>query len=162
MSQRELDVCRTCGKPKSDEAFGTYVAHAGPDAGKRKFVSRCRECIAKSKRERYAANPAKYIAEATADYRRRLAANPDLTWERSLRKYHNMSRAEYDAILAEQGGVCAACQAPPSSQRLQVDHCHRSGKRRGLLCGYCNRALAQVDDSIERLRLLIAYLERIN
>ena len=48
----------------------------------------------------------------------------------------------YEGMLAEQGGVCAICGAPPKSRRLHVDHDHRTGAVRGLLCFHCNRALA--------------------
>lgn len=42
---------------------------------------------------------------------------------------------EYDLILAEQGGVCAVCKKPPKeNKRLAIDHSHRSGLVRGLLC----------------------------
>ena len=48
---------------------------------------------------------------------------------------------EYEWMLAEQGGVCAICGSPPKSRRLHVDHDHRTGAVRGLLCFRCNRAL---------------------
>ena len=49
---------------------------------------------------------------------------------------------EYEGMLAEQGGVCAICGSPPKSRRLHVDHDHRTGAVRGLLCFRCYRALA--------------------
>ena len=48
---------------------------------------------------------------------------------------------EYEWMLAEQGGVCAICGSPPKSRRLHVDHDHKTGAVRGLLCFRCNRAL---------------------
>src|SRR5437867_13162633 len=52
-----------------------------------------------------------------------------------------LSLAEYDALLAAQGGGCAICDRPPKTRRLDVDHDHRTGKVRGLLCHRCNRGL---------------------
>ena len=49
--------------------------------------------------------------------------------------------AEYDALLAAQGGGCAICGNAPKTRRLHVDHDHKTGKVRGLLCHRCNRAL---------------------
>ena len=49
--------------------------------------------------------------------------------------------AEYDALLAAQGGGCAICGNPPKTRRLHVDHDHKTGKVRGLLCHRCNRRL---------------------
>jgi hypothetical protein len=48
---------------------------------------------------------------------------------------------EYAGMLAEQGGGCAICGAPPKTRRLHVDHDHKTGRVRGLLCHRCNRAL---------------------
>jgi len=53
-----------------------------------------------------------------------------------------VSDDEYEGMLAEQGGVCAICGNPPKVKRLHVDHDHRTGAVRGLLCFRCNRALA--------------------
>lgn len=52
-----------------------------------------------------------------------------------------LTDAEYDALLTYQGGRCAICGNPPKARRLHVDHDHRTGKVRGLLCFRCNRAL---------------------
>ena len=49
--------------------------------------------------------------------------------------------ADYQLLLAAQGGHCALCPNTPKTRRLHVDHDHRTGKVRGLLCHRCNRAL---------------------
>lgn len=51
--------------------------------------------------------------------------------------------------------VCACCGA---TERLVLDHCHKTGKVRGVLCRACNLALGYVDDDPARLRALIDYL----
>ena len=52
----------------------------------------------------------------------------------------NLTPAEYDAILAEQGGGCGICRRPPRpGKRHAVDHDHTSGFVRGLLCFMCNK-----------------------
>jgi hypothetical protein len=48
---------------------------------------------------------------------------------------------DYDRLLAAQGGGCAICKAPPKTRRLHVDHDHKTGAVRGLLCHRCNRGL---------------------
>jgi hypothetical protein len=47
----------------------------------------------------------------------------------------------YTALLEAQGGHCALCPATPKTRRLSVDHDHKTGAVRGLLCHRCNRAL---------------------
>lgn len=80
------------------------------------------------------------------------------SWCKSCRRYGNkkriygLSRAAYDAMV--QLG-CAACG---STERIHIDHDHKTGKVRGALCSPCNLALGHVDDSPERLEALIRYL----
>jgi Recombination endonuclease VII len=59
-----------------------------------------------------------------------------------------VSTEDYERMLAEQGGGCAICGAPPKTRRLHVDHNHKTGKVRGLLCFRCNRALPHYLDSV--------------
>lgn len=63
-------------------------------------------------------------------------------------------------MFVGQGGVCKICLRPPApDRRLSVDHDHRTGAIRGLLCQQCNTLLGQVDDSQELLYRAITYLE---
>lgn len=68
---------------------------------------------------------------------------------------------EYADMLSEQSGVCRICGlVNESGRRLGVDHCHRSGNVRGLLCSKCNVGLGQFKDDPVRLQSAIDYLER--
>lgn len=54
---------------------------------------------------------------------------------------------DYDGLLAAQDGVCAICRKEcDTGRRLAVDHCHKTGKVRGLLCVKCNAAVAYLRD----------------
>jgi hypothetical protein len=76
-----------------------------------------------------------------------------------LRGVYGISREEYDAMLDSQGGVCAICKKKPDEGKaLFVDHCHVTGRVRGLLCGKCNSVLAFGNDNPDILRAAIAYL----
>ncbi|WP_442942261.1 endonuclease VII domain-containing protein [Nonomuraea sp. NBC_00507] len=61
-------------------------------------------------------------------------------------------------MLEAQGGACAACRRV-TDQNLHVDHCHTTGKVRGLLCVGCNTALGLLAEDSERIRGLLGYLE---
>lgn len=84
-----------------------------------------------------------------------------------LRHTYRMEPEDYETMLADQGGVCAICQRPPTKEHLHVDHdgtcCNaRKGKTcgecvRGLLCRSCNTALNLLDDPMKRERAM-AYL----
>jgi hypothetical protein len=64
-----------------------------------------------------------------------------------LRAIFDISPEDYDAILAEQGGVCAVCGREPTTVFFPVDHSHRTGLVRGVICSYCNlRVVAKHTD----------------
>lgn len=80
----------------------------------------------------------------------------------SLKKY-NLTVDAYRLILEAQGGVCAICGRRPEEatsryESLAVDHCHSTGRVRGLLCVQCNRALGMFQDSRHVLLRAIDYL----
>lgn len=56
-------------------------------------------------------------------------------------KTYGLGPGDYDELLARQGGRCAICRAKPKSKRLAVDHDHKTGAVRGLLCSRCNHDL---------------------
>lgn len=76
---------------------------------------------------------------------------------------------EYAAAWERQRGKCAnpgchrsfAKDGRGTTNRLHTDHDHVTGKFRGLLCGRCNVTLGLMEESPERLRGLIAYLEAV-
>ena len=85
--------------------------------------------------------------------------------EKHLRRKYGITSADYDAMLAAQGGRCALCDATPETQRAKyktffhVDHCHDTGRVRGLLCGEHNLMLGRWGDDPAQLRRAADYLE---
>ncbi|MEU3457564.1 endonuclease VII domain-containing protein [Micromonospora sp. NPDC006766] len=77
------------------------------------------------------------------------------TREYHLRRRYGIGEKEVQELLAEQGGVCAVCGAPDPEH---VDHDHRTGWVRGILCFNCNGGLGQFRDSPARLTRAITYL----
>jgi len=66
---------------------------------------------------------------------------------------------QYHQILKDQDGLCAICKTfmnPP-----HIDHCHSSGKVRGLLCNDCNTSLGKFKESAENLRRAARYIDRL-
>ena len=75
-------------------------------------------------------------------------------------KYGGMTTEQYDMLLKRQQGCCAICGTAPRTRRLAVDHDHKTGKVRGLLCKRCNHnLLGAAHDQIPLLRKAIAYLQ---
>ena len=69
---------------------------------------------------------------------------------------------QYNQMFTAQSGGCAICKKPQSAQAraLSVDHDHKTGAIRGLLCENCNRALGQFQDNTEILKSAITYLSK--
>lgn len=71
-----------------------------------------------------------------------------------------ISVVDFLEIYEEQEGRCFSCGLEKSYSDLHIDHCHKKGNVRGLLCVNCNIALGMVKDNKETLSNLIAYLEK--
>lgn len=69
-----------------------------------------------------------------------------------------LSYEDFKKLLIKQKGVCVIC-GKATKNRLSVDHCHKTGKVRGLLCNLCNTSLGGFHDNIELLKKAIKYLK---
>lgn len=65
-------------------------------------------------------------------------AKREQTRRRYLARKYGITPEEYEEKLSQQGGRCAVCRRLPGNRRLAVDHNHRTGQLRGLLCYRCN------------------------
>lgn len=133
----------------------------------RRYRARNREIVNAKARQRRAANVQKF-QDATRKWQRE---NPEASREASLkwkREHPGSHRpkllAEYgltverfNTMLAKQGGVCAICQ---KSAGACVDHCHITGKVRGLLCAKCNSAIGFLNDDFATLIRAVDYIRR--
>jgi hypothetical protein len=77
--------------------------------------------------------------------------------ERYLQSRHGLDSYSFAVLWAAQGGVCAICGEVPKG-RPQVDHDHKTGQGRDMLCGPCNRMLGNARDRPEILENGAAYL----
>lgn len=82
--------------------------------------------------------------------------------ERHLIKTYGITEEEYDGLLQAQGGGCAICNKTPSQEgkSLAVDHNHKTGEIRGVLCTYCNHRVVGRHTDADLLRRVADYLER--
>lgn len=99
--------------------------------------------------------------------KRRTECKPCRSSENVTRLY-GITVGEVEALRDEQGNRCAVCRVSADEiphkafkyNPLVVDHDHKTGRVRGLLCPKCNVGLGQFDDSVEVLALAIAYLSQ--
>lgn len=86
--------------------------------------------------------------------------NPGRVRTRNLQRLYGITDDQYEAMLASQGGVCFVCGVEPKpNRRLSVDHNHRTGKVRKLLCDRCNRVLGLCDEEPKLLGTLAMYAQ---
>ncbi len=96
-------------------------------------------------------------ARARRKYRRTHKGKNAL-WKAQLKRIWHLTPDDYVAMLTRQNLRCAICNRDKcgSGKRFSVDHCHTSGKIRGLLCMRCNRALGWFEIFREQI---IRYVE---
>lgn len=75
-----------------------------------------------------------------------------------LKKKYGITDVDFFRMVEEQGGHCLLCPRPATA----TDHCHVTGKVRGILCHGCNSGLGYFYENVETLRNAIAYLEKHN
>lgn len=116
----------------------------------------CIDCENKKKREHYKANAPAYILRTT-EWRK---ANPDTRYAHHLSQKFGMKIETYEEMVKAQNSACAICKKPErrGNKRLSIDHCHSTGKVRGLLCSNCNTSLGLVAEDITTLTEMINYL----
>ena len=119
----------------------------------REYYSRNRDKVNKSARAHYAKNRDRRRAWA-AQYHR---DNPDKKLEWGLRRRYGITLDEYRQMCDAQDNRCVICQEVPRG-RLCVDHCHASGKFRGLICSTCNIGLGMFKNDPYLLRRAAGYL----
>ena len=139
----ELVTCGRCGETKPRSAFYDLRHTTQPRRP-------CKACISETKRTRYSADGGDRMSHAQV-----------------LREKYQLTPSDYAAMLARQAGTSAICHRPETvlgrggtPRRLAVDHDHRSGKVRQLLCHRCNLVTWAVEDNPDLLDAVHAYLAR--
>lgn len=158
-------ICVKCQIEKPASAF--YVRGSGRPRRPRRECKTCHRAAAKVREQ---ADPAKHAARIYAYRQRNLAAErarnkayrarrPEVGFRAYLKYTYGLALEDYQSMLEAQDERCAICGGQDEDSRLHVDHCHTTGKVRGLLCESCNLSIGRMGDSPSRLRSAAAYLE---
>lgn len=125
---------------------------------------RTREGIYDYQKQWRASNPDKNKATAKRCYQKNRISLLKRARKSQLKRYYGITTEEYKVILETQNYRCAICgkhkDLIKNGYDLAVDHCHKSGKVRGLLCSTCNLSLGGFKDSEELLLKAIIYLRK--
>ncbi|GAI24670.1 unnamed protein product, partial [marine sediment metagenome] len=79
---------------------------------------------------------------------------------RLLNRQYNMTLDEYDKLAEHQNNVCLLCGELEVGRRLAVDHNHKTGKIRGLLCQRCNCCIGFIESKNLPIKDIQKYLEK--
>ncbi|WP_428993485.1 endonuclease VII domain-containing protein [Rhodanobacter glycinis] len=142
------EATKMCTSCKKDLPVTEFYPHKRAKSG---LQPNCRTCA----RAWHKARP-DYVRAKNAAYK---AANPTYfrDWQR-INKY-GVTPEDASAMRASQNGKCPGCLRELSEHKECVDHCHTTGKVRGLLCDDCNVSLGRLRDSAETLRRLANHIE---
>lgn len=141
-----------------------------PNKSGKRVVINCKECKCDysalaikvtAGKEKFCSN------ECYKNYRKSNSKDKKYLNKIHQKKYkYGITEEEYLQMFLNQKNSCKICQTPFSDESRYtlavVDHCHETGKVRGLLCQRCNRALGGFKDSLEILKNCISYLENCN
>jgi hypothetical protein len=152
-------TCSICKSPKSIDNF-TEKNTSSPQC------KLCRSVRAKEFREK---NKINYLfldkkRKSKKSYKDKAEINNRNNW---LYRNYRITPDKFELMLKNQNNVCAICKNNETRinkklnliKNLSVDHCHKTGKVRGLLCNNCNTSLGRFKDSIELLESAINYLK---
>lgn len=141
-------TCTRCKETKPAEAFSLEKTRTN---GLYPWCKVCRQEAGPAHRKKNRAAALAYNQRADVKLRRR---------ERDYAKKYGMSLDDYEHMCAKQEKKCLICFFPPKEGKLlMVDHNHKTGEVRGLLCDTCNRTLGLFKDSIPMLTRALTYLQ---
>lgn len=155
-------ICTDCGTPKP-----ATLEFFHPVGGGRYLSGQCRACKSKASAAWNKAHPEAmrraYLRYCgSAKYKVVVARKnaPEKARPRTLLRRYGITQEDYNRLFAAQKGLCAICERPPhKGKNLSVDHDHKTGRVRGLLCTGCNVFLGRVENG-EMLGRALAYLNK--
>ena len=138
-------VCKSCKLELDLSCFGTYQIK-----GRTNRVNRleCKSCRGKKESDRYFSSPENIkIAKLRA--------------RKSNLKRYGLTFETFNLLVKKQNKQCAICKKVIEDDKINIDHDHKTGKVRGLLCWNCNVGIGYLKDNVEFLKNAIDYLKEL-
>jgi hypothetical protein len=136
-------VCRKCNLEKDISEFYLQKNISGTHYP----FGECKECIKECRRNKYNSGDGK------KKYRQSVRSL-------LLEKKYGISKEQFDIMLKQQSGLCCICGNKEKDRELSVDHDHKTGAIRGLLCRHCNFAIGILKDDVGIMSRMIMYLQK--
>jgi len=152
---KALRKCRECGlEANTENDLNLFVTNRLSKYNKANLCKDCAETQQKEyrKSEEYQQREKQYRQKDSYKNRRK---------NKDYQNKYGITLKDYDSMLHSQNGCCKICGIHHTKVHfgLVVDHNHKNGEVRGLLCGKCNTGIGNLQDSIEILQKAITYLE---
>lgn len=137
----ETKICGSCQSEKNVKEF--YLKKNGY------YSSYCKLCSSENSKKNNKTRMEKYGKLGSDELRRKF-----------LKSKYNLTIEQYNNLFEAQSGKCAICKKHQSEyyRAFSVDHCHKTGKVRGLLCNDCNAAIGLLKDNINNIEAALHYL----
>ncbi len=143
-------ITKICNKCKLEKSTLDFSKDSSAKSGLRTI---CKQCDKETRIRKRLENPDLYLTKQRI-----------IIKKSNLKRLYHITLEEYNNMMNKQNGVCAICGRSEldinqfGSRSLSVDHDHRTGQVRGLLCNRCNRLLGFADDNLELLSKCIKYI----
>jgi hypothetical protein len=146
--------CSCCRVRKPVSEFHKFNDATAPLTGWR-YYSRCKDCNKKQCKAYGASNKPKRNARLSRWRKENPLAAKLMDRRKALRQNYGISLDEAGALLMRAGYRCEICYG---TSRLCIDHCHKTGRVRGILCANCNTFLGRVEKDSELIDGLQRYM----
>jgi hypothetical protein len=144
-------ICTRCKYEKEPEEF----------SHKASWCKTCKAAYAAAYRQK---NPEKARESIMTARSKKVEFYKEANRKAHLKRKYDLTIEQYDDMARAQDFVCAICREPFKLDSLDrgpcVDHCHETGRVRGILCWDCNRGLGGFKDNLQSLQEAINYLGR--
>ncbi len=151
---------KECNKCKQIKPISMFYKDIANIDGHYSMCKPCKPCKTTKTMEWRTKNTEKYN-KSQQNYSK---ANPEMRYGVQIKRRYGCTLEQYNQMLINQKGACYICQSlhnPAKKKgRLYVDHCHKTGKVRALLCHHCNCMLGYAKDNIEVLLKAVEYLRK--
>lgn len=152
--KRGITIRNKRGKSSVRNSEDQALAEAALSAGEKVYKSK-KSCPSGHTIRRVSTNNC-----VECEYERNLKRKDAARWSR-YKKLYNLSANDFNRMMDEQSGFCKICECQLTLASIHVDHCHKSGQVRGLLCSRCNQAIGLMDEDPYRFDKAKQYLIRL-
>lgn len=146
----DFDALRVCSQCREAKTAAHFHLNNRENSG---LASACVDCLREKDRARYAANPELRKSQAR--------------WG-GIKKKYGLTQEAWQQMFSAQNGLCGVCEGPMLAHTYSnrdkrgacVDHCHKTGRVRGLLCCKCNQGIGLLGDNADIAERAAIYLRR--